>query len=142
MSLFPVPAPDQIGEPFWAAVAERRLTVQRCPACREWTWQPKPVCPACGSPDLTWEAVSGRATVCSWTTPRPPVLPAFESLVPFVVLLVELDEGVRMVGQLVGDAGDLLRTDGTDVTFSIGTRVTLRWRDQDGQWLPSWAVDR
>ena len=67
-----------------------------------------------GPADYGWlrAAPAGGGRVGSWTVLHPPVLPAFADLVPFVVLLVELDEGVRMVGQLVGDDGIPLRTDG------------------------------
>jgi uncharacterized OB-fold protein len=60
---------------------------------------------------------------------------------PFVVLLVELDEGVRMIGQLVDDRGHLLRTDGSAEAFDLGSRVSLRWRDDEaGQTLPAWTL--
>jgi len=78
--------------------------------------------------------------VASWTVLHPPVLAAFADLVPFVVLLVELDEGVRMVGQLVGDDGGLLRTDGTTEGLAMDAPVALRWRDQAGVTLPAWTL--
>jgi hypothetical protein len=59
-----------------------------------------------------------------------------------VVLLVELDEGVRMVGYLVDDAGGWLRTDGTAEGIAMETRVALRFHEQAGTWLPSWTVAR
>jgi uncharacterized OB-fold protein len=64
--------------------------------------------------------VSGEGSVASWIVLRPPVLPAYADMVPFVVLLVELDEGVRMVGYLVDDAGMVLRTDGAREEVAIG----------------------
>jgi uncharacterized OB-fold protein len=58
-----------------------------------------------------------------------------------VVLLVELDEGVRMLGQLVGDDGELLRTNGEPEGIEINAPVSLRWRvDEAGQTLPAWAL--
>jgi uncharacterized protein len=138
---FPVPAPDRDGAPFWDAAQHKRLTVQRCPSCHRYTWQPKPVCPACGSPELTWEEVSGQATILSWTVPYPPVLPAFADLLPFVVVLVGLDEGPRMVGQLVDGDGNLLRTDGSDVPgLRLGATAALCWRLQGETLLPSWTL--
>jgi uncharacterized protein len=138
---FPVPAPERDGMPFWDAARQERLTVQRCPSCRCFTWQPVPVCPACRSPELAWEEVSGRATILSWTVPYPPVLPAFADLLPFVVVLVELAEGPRMVGQLVDTEGTLIRTDGSDVRgLRIGAAAELRWRRQGETSLPSWTL--
>ena len=66
-------------------------------------------------------------------------LPAYADLVPYVILLVELDEGVRMVGYLVDDAGEVLKTDGEAEGIRIGTRVSLRFHDQAGTLLPSWT---
>ncbi len=138
---FPVPEPDRDGAPFWLAAQRRELTVPRCPRCGHYVWQPAPVCPRCACPDLEWSIVSGDATVLSWTVPHPPVLPAFADLVPFVVLLVQLEEGPRMVGQLVDEEGGLLRTDGRDVPeLRIGSTVTLRWRRQGETLLPSWTL--
>lgn len=138
---FPVPTPDRDGQPFWDAAQRRELAVQRCPSCAHYVWQPAPVCPKCGSTELVWTPVGGRATVLSWTVPRPPVLPAFADLVPFVVLLVELDEGPRMVGQLVDDDGDLVRTDGSDLPgFRIGAPVHVRWTQLGETVLPTWTL--
>jgi uncharacterized OB-fold protein len=137
---FPVPAPDRDGAPFWEAAHHKRLTMQRCPACRGFTWQPKPVCPGCGSPELEWEEAGGLATILSWTVPYPPVLPAFADLLPFVVVLVGLEEGPRMVGQLVDGDGNLLRTDGSDMPgLRLGAPAELRWRLQGDTLLPSWT---
>ena len=137
---FPVPVPDADTQPFWDATAERQLVVPRCRECRRWIWQPKPVCPRCHAADPGWEPVSGRGRIVSWTVLRPPVLPAFADLIPFVVLLVELDEGVRMVGQLVDGDGQLLQTDGEAEGVAAGVPVEVRWRVQDDYTLPVWTV--
>jgi len=98
------------------------------------------MCPDCHTPDPAWTEVTGDGGVVSWTVLHPPVLPVWSEQLPFVVLLVELDEGVRMIGQLVDDDGKLLRTDGTAEGIDFGTRVELRWRqDESGQTLPAWS---
>lgn len=136
----PRPVADRDTQPFWDAVAERRLVVQRCASCARHVWQPRPLCPHCHGEDLAWVELSGDARVVSWTVLHPPVLEVWKDVVPFVVLLVEPDDaaGVRMVGQLVEDDGSLAQTDdGVDV----GARVVLRWRtDEAGQALPAWAL--
>ncbi len=133
----PRPVPDTDTQPFWDGVARRRLLVQRCAGCRMWIWQPKPVCPRCRTDDPTWTEVTGDGRVASWTVIHPPVLPVWEDAVPFVVLLVELDEGVRMIGQLVDATGERAGTD--DVAF--GSRASLVWRtDEAGQALPAWML--
>jgi hypothetical protein len=139
---FPVPVPDRDTAPFWEGCARGELLVQRCPGCAAWLWQPRPVCSSCQRPDPVWTRVTGDARIASWAVLRPPTLPAYSELVPFVVLLVELDEGVRMLGYLVDDAGAMLKTDGTAEGIAMGARVKLRFHEQAGFQLPSWTLAR
>lgn len=134
---FPVPFPSRDTQPFWDAVAASTLVIQHCAHCGKWVWLPTPICPGCGRDELVWEEVSGRAQVVSWTVPYPPVLPAFTDLLPFYVLLVQLDEGPRLIGQLVDPSGELV-AQASDL--AIGRRVTLAWRTQGEQRLPSWTL--
>jgi len=85
---------------FWEGVAEGRLLLQRCVACGRFRHPPRPMCPWCRS--LGWEAVeaSGRGTVFSFVMPTHPELPFMEY--PYVVAVVELEEGTRMVTNIVG----------------------------------------
>lgn len=132
-ALPPKPVPDADTQPFWDAAAEQRLVVQRCGSCDRWIWQPRPLCPACHLPDPPWVEVSGDGMVTSWTVVHPPVLPAWSDDVPFTILLVELAEGVRMVGRLV---------DAEPSALTIGARVVLRWRTEHGLDcpLPAWTL--
>lgn len=134
-ALPPKPVPDADTRPFWDAASQQRLVVQRCGSCRRWIWQPKPLCPFCATADPQWVEVSGDAAVVSWTVIHPPVLPAWADDTPFTVLLVELDEGMRMVGRLVAADPSAL---------SIGAPVVLRWREEAGVNfpLPAWTVAR
>jgi uncharacterized OB-fold protein len=87
--------------------------------------------------------VSGAGRVASWTALHPPVLAVWADKLPFVILLVEIDDapGVRMIGQLVDDDGELLRTNGESEGMAFGARVALRWRvDEAGQTLPAWTL--
>jgi len=139
----PKPVPDADTRPFWDAVASRSLIVQRCAACEKWIWQPKPMCNRCQTPEPVWTPVTGRARVVSWTVVHPPVLPVWQDAVPFVILLVELDDapGVRMIGQLVGADAALLRTDGNAEGIDFDTAVEVRWcTDEAGQMLPAWTL--
>ena len=142
-ALPPKPVADLDTQPFWDAVAERRLVVPRCTACGAWIWQPRPLCPRCHEPGPAWVSVTGDARVASWTALHPPVLAVWADQVPFVILLVELDDapGVRMLGQLVNEAGALLMTNGAAEGLEIGSAVVLRWRvDEAGQTLPAWTL--
>ena len=86
---------------FWAAARERRLAVQRCVQCRRLRHPPRPMCPQCHS--LDWDVVeaSGRGTLLSFVMPHHPPLPGFEPG-RYIVALVELKEGTRLVTNLVG----------------------------------------
>ena len=57
-----------------------------------------------------------------------------------MIVLVELVEGVRLLGYLVDDAGEWLITDGVDEGIAMGAPARLRWHRQDGRWLPSWTL--
>ena len=131
MAMGPEPVADADTRSFWDAAAEQRLVVQRCASCSTWVWQPRPLCPACNTSDPVWTDVGGAGTVASWTVIHPPVLRAWVRDTPFAVLLVELDEGVRMVGRLVdADPEDL----------AMGARVTLQWRREGPTLLPAWTL--
>jgi uncharacterized OB-fold protein len=85
---------------FWDGVAEGRLLIQRCTACKTLRLPPRPMCGHCNC--VEWDTIesSGRGSVYSWIRPRHPQMPAFPQ--PFVVVVVELDEGVRLLSNLVG----------------------------------------
>ena len=137
---FPSPAPDADTQAFWDACEQRRLLVPRCRACKRWVWLPRPVCPDCQCQQLDWTPVAGRARIASWIVLRPPVLPAYAEMVPFVVLLAELEEGVRMIGYLVDDGGRVLQTDGQREGVAMGAPLELRFSEQAGVRLPSWTL--
>jgi uncharacterized protein len=87
--------------------------------------------------------VSGEGRVVSWAVLHPPVLPVWADKLPFVVMLVELTNGVRILGQLVDQNGELLRTNGEAEGIGMDASVTLRWRvDEAGQTLPAWTLTR
>ena len=85
---------------FWDGVREQRLLIQRCDGCGALRHPPRPMCPRCHS--LEWDTIeaSGRGTVFSFVMPHHPPLPWFDG--PYVVALVELEEGTRLVTNLVG----------------------------------------
>jgi hypothetical protein len=96
----PYPVPDVETAPFWDAVAAGRLDIQRCRSCRRQVFYPRSLCRHCGGLDLEWVTVSGTGTVYSFTVVhRAPA--EFQAEAPYVVALVELEEGVRMLTRLV-----------------------------------------
>ena len=94
------PVPDAVSLPFWEGIAEGVLRVQRCGACGRHVFYPRAVCPHCASSELDWVDASGRGRIHSYTVVhRAP--PEYRDEVPYVVALVELDEGVRMMTRLM-----------------------------------------
>lgn len=104
-----LPAPVGLNAEFYARAAETRvLHFQRCRACEGWRHPPRFRCAGCGSDDWAWARSSGRGRIFTWTVTHRPIDPAFAAEVPYAVVVVEMDEGVRVVGNLLGLApGDL-----------------------------------
>jgi uncharacterized OB-fold protein len=101
------PVPDAVTQPFWDGVAEGVLRLQRCAACGRHVFYPRAVCPFCMGSGLVWEEASGLGAVHSFTVVhRAPA--EYRDDVPYVVALIDLDEGVRMMARLVDVApGDV-----------------------------------
>jgi len=89
---------------FFAAAAQGRLELQRCADCGKIWFYPRPACVACGSTDYAWIRASGRGTVHSFSVVRRAPTPEFRDRVPYVVALVDLAEGPRMMSRVVGIA--------------------------------------
>jgi len=119
-------AADPTTEPFWRACAEHRLTVQRCKGCGAHQLYPRPFCLACEATALEWVEASGDGVIYSLTTVRIPVIEALEP--PYMLALVDLDEGPRLLTNIVSPAA------------AIGERVRVAWRDREG--LPPLPVFR
>lgn len=94
---------DPMVAPFFAATAEGRLTVQRCAACGYLRWPPGPMCPQCQTIGNDWVDVRPTGTLYSYATYHRALNPVFTDAVPYTVGLVELDDGPRMYGRLIGD---------------------------------------
>jgi hypothetical protein len=117
----PVPAPKvtTTNAAFWAATAEGRFTLQRCPACGLVIWFPRRTCPQCWTEDIESFAASGRGSVYSFTVVRKGS-GAYKDAAPFVVAYVELEEGPRVLTNITG-------CDPADVT--VGMAVEVEWHD-------------
>jgi uncharacterized OB-fold protein len=127
----PLPAITELTGPFWSAAKERRLLLQRCDDCQAYRFPPEVACVRCGSRRTTWTPVSGRATLYTWTIAHPPLLPFFAERAPWPVVSVQLDEGPRMVTNLVDvapeqyEAGLPLQVDFEDLDNEV-TLVVFR----------------
>ncbi len=102
----PLPDPgDALTEQFYSHCARGELRFQRCTSCGMWRHLPRFLCARCGSSDWSWERSSGRGRIFSWTVTHQPMHPAFAAEVPYVTVIVEMDEGVRLVSRLRDLAG-------------------------------------
>ena len=113
---------------FWKATAEGHLIFQRCRRCGNVQHPPRHHCVSCWEADIEWMESSGRGTVESFTTVHRAPVPAFRDRAPYVVVSVAMEEGPRMIANLVGD-------DRFDV--SMGDRVEVQFVDDGaGNVLP------
>lgn len=93
--LKPLPKPTATSRPFWDAAKRHELTLQRCGACNSFIYYPRDRCPQCLSEKLEWRRVSGHGKVYSYTVVRRASTRSFADK-PYVLAIVELDEGPRM----------------------------------------------
>ncbi|GAA3007697.1 Zn-ribbon domain-containing OB-fold protein [Microbacterium aurantiacum] len=136
--VYPVQVTDGgLDAPFWAGARENKILIQRCRDCRQFQWGPEHICHHCHSFDLEFDEVSPRGTVFSWERVWHPPHPRLAGAVPFVIVIVALDDApaVRMVGNLVREAE-------SDIT--IGARVVAEFEHHDAysliQWRPAATV--
>lgn len=100
MSDKPVPVPTPDTQRFWDGCAAGELWIQRCTSCEQHYFYPRMVCPHCSSRDVEWVQASGRATLYSYVISHRPAR-GFDE-VPYVIAVVELAEGPRMMTNVVG----------------------------------------
>jgi uncharacterized protein len=98
----PTPRPNLETEPFWTAAADGRLVLPECDACGHHIWYPRAWCPVCGGGAVTWTELSGRGIVYARTVVHRAMGP-WADAVPFVVAYVELEEGPRILTNVVTD---------------------------------------
>jgi uncharacterized OB-fold protein len=91
----PLPHPNAVTQRFWSSCAEGKLEFQVCQSCGKRQLPPRAACVSCHGAALDWQVASGRATVYSFTVVHRAPLEAFKADVPYVIAIVELEEGVR-----------------------------------------------
>ena len=97
----PLPDTRNAGAAFWSAAARGVLLVPKCNACDRTFWHPRPRCPHCGSDRVDWVEASGKGTIHTFTVVRQSGDPYFRTQLPYAVAMVELDEGVRLMSNIV-----------------------------------------
>ena len=121
----PAPANEELTRPFWEATRRHELLMPRCRACSHMFYYPRDRCPSCLSDELEWAKVSGRGTVYTYTVVRRPANPAFNEDVPYVLAIVQLDEGPRMLTNIVGCPIEAVKIDMPVV--AVFDDVTPEW---------------
>lgn len=122
----PQPLIDSDSRPYWEGLSRGELCIQRCDDCLRHVFYPRAICPHCFSPRLTWITATGRGTIYSYTVVHQ-AYGAFADTVPFVIAIVELEEGVRMMTQIVDTSREELTisTPVSIVYHKISDEVTL-----------------
>jgi hypothetical protein len=124
----PAPSPSIDTAAYWQACNRDELLFQRCNVCRRVQFYPRRICIACQAEDLSWEASTRKGSIHSFTIVQRAANRAFDSDVPFVLALIDIDEGYRMMMNVIGDAR---------LETTIGRRVRVVFnRQPDGQNIP------
>lgn len=123
----PVPIPSVESKPYWTGLKEGRLLIPKCGECGNF-WFPSSLhCPHCNAANFSWEPSSGRGKVFSYVVFHRVYHPAFSEEVPYVVALIELEEGPRLISNLVEIKPDDVQCDmPVSVVFEkIANNMTL-----------------
>jgi uncharacterized OB-fold protein len=116
------PARSRDTDFFWHGLKEHKLLLQKCSACGEMRHPPTPVCPTCHSFEIEYVESTGKGTVYTYTVHHYPPIPGFTA--PFAVVVVDLEEGVRMVANLDMPVDEV----------HIGQPVVVYFEDQPDDW--------
>jgi uncharacterized protein len=114
---------------FWQATKDGELTYQRCDACGTVVFYPRHHCTSCLSLSLSWHTASGRGTVYTYSVVRKAEHPFFRTQVPYAVAWIDLDEGPRILSNIVG-----IDDPATDI--AVGQRVMVEWEIHDDLAIP------
>jgi uncharacterized OB-fold protein len=117
-----IPAPNELTAPYWEAAHERRLSMQRCTQCGRLSHPPVVSCPRCHSRTFRWDEMSGRGSIYTFTVVAHSVHPVSANATPYIIALVELAEGPRILANLRGCEVDDVR---------IGLAVEVLFEDVD-----------
>jgi uncharacterized OB-fold protein len=124
-----LPLPNSATQPFWDATARGELVVQWCEECQEAQFHPGPLCRTCGG-EPGWKVTNGQGAVYTYTIVHQSRTPPFDTLVPYIVAMIDLDDGPRMMTNVIGCPIDQVH---------VGMRVEVGFAAEvDGIALPFW----
>lgn len=124
---YPLPRPNAQTQPYWDGCAQSELRYQCCADCGSVQPIPRSLCQQCHSLRLDWKVSQRSGTVLSFTTVYRAPLPVFKSMLPYVIAIVDMDEGFRVMANALVPA-----TQG----LAIGARVRIDFQDVQGMALP------
>lgn len=126
----PLPEMQPWSKPFWEGAKQHKLLIQECTDCNTKIFYPRKICPECWSQNLSWTKASGKGTIYSYSITMAGVEEKFAEDLPFVLALVDLEEGVRMMTNIVDCPHDEVR---------IGMDVEVVFEDvTEDVSLPKW----
>jgi len=120
----PLPVITDDNRPFWTAARQHKLVLPACLDCERPFYPIGPICPFCFSPRLTWLEMSGRGVISSFVVYHQAFFPWFKERLPYAVALVQLEEGPRINGNVLGVPSTVLH---------IGMPVTVVFEDVTGE---------
>jgi len=97
----PLPYITEEAEPFWEACRQHKLIIQRCKDCGHVQFYPRVVCTKCWSDSLEWIETAGKGVIYSFTVVQRAPSPGFRPDVPYVIAIIDLDEGVRLMSNVI-----------------------------------------
>jgi len=119
-----LPRPTPLSQHWWDACRDHQLLLQRCSDCGRTQFYPRTICTACSSGAVDWVRASGLGSVLSYTVIRHPVSPAYEPEVPYILALIELEEGSVMMSTVTG-------CDPEDAHVGMSVKVSFEaWTDE------------
>jgi uncharacterized OB-fold protein len=130
-SPLPKPVANADSLPYWNAAREHRLLIRKCNACGSLHFMPRYLCPECWSDQLEWVESKGSGSVHSFTVIRRAPVATFAERTPYVVALIDLDEGPRMIANVIGEGA---------LSVAIGDMVQVTFEDRgDGAVVPQFT---
>jgi uncharacterized OB-fold protein len=124
----PLPRPTPETLPYWEGARAGELRIQRCLDCQELYFYPRPFCPRCFSDRVEWVRVSGRARLHSYVINHRPA-PGFEEQAPYAIAVVELEEGVRLMSNIVG-------VENTPENLVLDMPLEVAFEEREGMCIP------
>lgn len=122
-----IPTPTNDTKPYWDACQQQKLVIQQCKRCEHIQFYPRLMCANCLSRDVTWLEASGKAEVVTYTIVHRPILPAYAKEAPYILAIVQLEEGPTMMTNILNCPFD---------EIAVGMQVTVQFE----YWSPEFLV--